>query len=270
MPDNQAQDQNGALVTVDFVRHRNALLVRADLGPLFTDCYLHLADHQLRHTPEQAEIFKTALAAFTLHCASRPLNEHIAWTLNFQAPRLNLFLAGDNEDCMVTGRLFTENVRAAAENVFFSDLVPRRGAEPRRSVVNFSGTDVFAAVTGYYARSEQQPVRFFELAGDEYALLVAQPDCDLAWFGAVEAGGVRAPAAAAAITRIQSRTYGWHCGCTQQKILGAIAPAFRADAEGLFGDSETIRVECPRCAAGHTLTREAMEACLAESKDKHA
>lgn len=265
MPDDQASEHNGALVTVDFVRHRNALLVRADLGPLFTDYYLHLADHQRRYTPEPAAIFRQALAAFTLHCASRPLNEHIAWTLNFQEPRLNVFLAGDNEDCTVTGRLFTENIREAAENVFFSDIVPRRGAEPRRSVVNFQGSDVFAAVTGYYTRSEQQPVRFFELGGDNHAMLVAQPDCDLAWFAAVEANEMRNPGATGTVARIQSRRYGWRCGCTQQKILGAIAPAFRTDAEGLFDGSETIRVECPRCAAGHTLTREAMEAYLAQS-----
>lgn len=269
MPDNPAQELNGALVTVDFVRHRNAMLVRADLGPLFTDYYLHLADHHIRHTPEQAELFKRALAAFTLHCASRPLNEHIAWTLSFQDPRLNLFLAGDNEDCTVTGRLFTENVRPAAANVFYSDIVPRRGVEPRRSVVNFEGANALEAVTTYYARSEQQPVRFFELGGDEYAMLLSQPDCDLAWFSSVDAEGVRNPGAAETIARIQSRNYGWHCGCTQQKILGAIAPAFRADPEGLFGEGETIRVECPRCAAGHTLTREAMEAYLAASGKKH-
>lgn len=265
MADDQASELNGALVTVDFVRPRNALLVRADLGPLFTDYYLHLADHKLRCAPEPAAIFRQALAAFTLHCAARPQGEHIAWTVNFQQPRLNVFLAGDNEDSTVTGRLFTENVRAAAENVFFSDIVPRRGVEPRRSVVNFQGPDVFAAVAGYYARSEQQPVRFFELGGDNHAMLVAQPDCDLAWFAAVDADGVRDPGATGTVTRIQGRHYGWRCGCTQQKILGAIAPAFRTDAEGLFGGSETIRVECPRCAAGHTLTREAMEAYLAQS-----
>ena len=270
MPEDQANELNGVVVTVDFVRHRNAMLVRADLGALFTDFYLHVADHQLHYTPEQAAIFKAALAAFTLHCASRPLNEHIAWTMNFQNPRLNIFLAGDNEDCTVTGRLFTENVRAAAENVFFSDIVPRRGAEPRRSVVNFQGSDVFAAVAGYYARSEQQPVRFFELGGDDYAMLVAQPDCDLAWFATVDADGVRQPGTAETVARIQTRNYNWLCGCTQQKILGAIAPAFRADPEGLFGEGETIRVECPRCSAAHTLTREAMEAYLAQSRQNGA
>ena len=195
-------------MTVDFIRHRNVLLVRADLSPLFTDYYLHLADHQLRYSPEQAALFKTALAAFTLHCAYRPLNEHIAWTLSFQDPRLNLFLAGDNEDCNVTGRLFTENVREATENVFYSDIVPRRGMEPRRSVINFTGADVFAAVAGYYARSEQQPVRFFDLGGDQYAMLVAQPDCDLDWFASVDAETVRNPGAAEFVARIQSRNYG--------------------------------------------------------------
>jgi len=31
---------------------------------------------------------------------------------------------------------------------------------------------------------------------------------------------------------------------------------------GLFGDSELIHVQCPRCAAAHAITREAMEAWL--------
>jgi len=266
MPDDQASDPNGAVVTVDFVRHRNALLAQADMGPLFTDYYLHLADHQLRVTAEQAALFKTALAAFTLHCASRPQGEHLAWTINLQQPLLNLFLAGDNEDNTVTGRLFTENVREADQNVFFSDIVPRRGAESRRSVVNFHGSDVLAAVAGYYARSEQRPARFFESGGDRHAMLVAHPDCDLAWFTAVDADAMGNLGSAETLARIQRRDYRWFCGCTQRKILGAIAPAFRADPEGLFGDGETIRVECPRCAAAHTLTREAMEAHLARSQ----
>jgi molecular chaperone Hsp33 len=266
MQDDHASEVNGTRVTVDFVRHRNALLARADFGPLFTDYYLHLADNKLHYTPGQDALFRDALAAFTLHCASRPLNEHLAWTMNFQQPRLNLFLAGDNEDCTVTGRIFTENVREAAENVFFSDIMARRGAEPRRSVVNFSGGDVRAAVEGYYARSEQRPARLLELGGDDYALLLAHPDCDLAWFSALDAESVRNLGTAETLARIQTRNYGWHCGCTQQKILGAIAPAFRADPAGLFGDGETIRVECPRCAAVHTLTREAMEAHLARAE----
>jgi molecular chaperone Hsp33 len=266
MSEEPSSEPAGTIVTMDFVRHRNALLVRADLSPLFTDYYLHLADHKLRYTPEQDVIFKNVLAAFTLHCASRPLNEHLAWTLSFLEPRLNLFVAGDNEDCTVVGRLFTENVRPAEHNTFYSDIMARRGAEPRRSVVNFFGSDAFAAAADYYARSEQRPVRYFHLAGDEYAMLLSHPDCDVAWFSSVDAAAVRELGRSETLARIERRAYQWQCGCTQQKILGAIAPAFRADAEGVFGDGESIRVECPRCAAGYILTREAMEAYLAQSQ----
>ena len=266
MSEEKPNEPAGSVVTTDFVRHRNAVLIRSDLSPLFTDYYLHLADNNLRYTPEQDAIFKNGLAAFTLHAASRPLNEHLAWTLNFQDPRLNLFLAGDNEDCTVVGRLFTENVRAAEHNTFYSDIMARRGADPRRSVVNFFGSDAFAAASDYYARSEQRPARYFHLAGDEYAMLVSHPDCDTAWFSSVDATAIAGLDRAETLSRIERRAYQWHCGCTQQKILGAIAPAFRADPHGVFGDGESIRVECPRCAALHTLTREAMEAYLAESK----
>lgn len=266
MSEDEADEPNGAEVTVDFVRHRNALLMRGDLGPLFMDYYLHLADHKLRHTPEQDAIFKEALAAFTLHAASRPLNEHIAWTINLQQPRLNVFLAGDNEDFTVTGRLFTENVKEAPENVFYNDSIARRGAEPRRSVVNFNGAGIFGAARAYYEASEQRPVRYFHTGEDHFAMLASHPDCDMAWFDSVEIPGLLALAQTETLARLGRRLYRWHCGCTQQKILGAIAPAFRADPEGIFGDGESIRVECPRCAALHTLTREVMEAYLADTQ----
>ena len=189
MADSNAPELSGTIATVDFIRHRNALLVRADLCPLFTDHYLHLADHKLHYTPEQDAVFRDALAAFALHCASRPLYEHIAWTINLQQPLVNIFLAGDNEDCTITGRLFTENVKQAAQNIFYSDSVPRRGAAAHRSVVNFTGANLFAAAQAYYAASEQRLVRYFHAREDEFAMLVSHPDCDLAWFHAAEGAG---------------------------------------------------------------------------------
>jgi molecular chaperone Hsp33 len=265
MPENQADETGGTVVTTDFVRHRNALLARADFGPLFTDYYLHLAEHGLRHTAVQDRLFKDALAAFALHCASRPAHEHLAWTLNFQQPRLNLFLAGDNEDFTVAGRLFTGNVREAERNVFFSDLLPRRGAETRRSVVDFDGSDALKAVEAYYAGSEQRPARCFYLGGDEYALLSAHPDCDEAWFASEDPISIRTVAERETLAPIERRAYRWACGCNQRKILGALAPAFRARPEEMFGGAESIRVQCPRCAATHVVTREAMEAWVAQA-----
>lgn len=260
--------QNGEAATevaVDFVRHRNALLVRSDFGPLFVDYYLHLADNGIRHAPAHDRIFKDALAAFTLHCASSPRGEHIAWTINFQEPRLNLFFAGDNEDCTVVGRLFTENVRPAERNMFYCEQVPRRGAEVRRSVVEFEGADSLRAAETYHSVSEQRPARFFHVGGDEYAMLASHPDCDMAWFLGINAVNIRNVGDDQVLAPIERRLYRWHCGCNQSKIMAAIAPAFQSDPSAVFGDGESIRVQCPRCGTTHTITREAMEAHLSQS-----
>lgn len=266
MPEEPAAVPHGAEITIDFVRQRNVLLVRGDLSPLFVDYYLHLAEQKLRHEPAHDRLLKDALAAFALHCASRPRNEHLAWTISLQDPRLNLFLAGDNEDCTVTGRIFTENVREAEHNVFYSDLLPRRGAEKRRSVITFDGADLIHAAETYYGKSEQRTARYFDLGEDHYAMLLSHPDCDERWLQGVDLAAVRAMAEHETLARIERRAYRWNCGCNQQKLLAALAPVARDDLEGLFGADESIHVQCPRCAAMHILTREAMEAFLVQEK----
>src|SRR6187402_499320 len=62
----------GIEVRTYFVRGRNALLARVDFGELFVDYYLHLSANRIKVAPEHDALFKRALAAFTLHCASRP------------------------------------------------------------------------------------------------------------------------------------------------------------------------------------------------------
>lgn len=265
MPEETNPEPNGAVVTSDFVRYRNVLLVQGDLGPLLVDYYLHLNDHQLRHDPAHEALLKQALVAFTLHSAARPRNEYLGWTISLQDPRLNLFLAGDNEDCTVTGRLFTENVREAPRNMFFGELMAGRGAEKRRSVVEFAGADIFRAAETFHATSEQRPARFFDLGEDRYAMLQSHPDCDEAWLQRVGLEDVRKLAETETLARIERRAYRWHCGCEQVKILAALAPVARQGMDELFGDSELIDVQCPRCAASYAITREAMEAWLAQA-----
>jgi len=257
-------------VSVSFVRGRNAVLVRGDLGTLFVDYFLHLQDHVQPRDAAREKLLAEALALFTLHCAARPRYEHTAWTINLQQPRVNLFLVGDNEDTTVVGRYFTGNVREDARNMFYCDTVPQRGAEARRSAVQFDGADIVRAVETFYRDSEQRPARYFELGQDEHALLVAHPDCDRPWLEGITGEGVLNLAQAETLTLIERRAYRWACGCTQEKILGVIAPAYRSDSAGLFGQDELIRVQCPRCAATHTLTREAMEAYIAQTDRQKA
>ena len=258
----------GLEIRTFFVRGRNVLMARANLSDLYVDYYLHLGRHGVKPAEAHDVLFKRALAAFVLHCASRPWNEMTAWTINVQEPRVNLFLTGDNETGAVTGRIFDENVKELPENLFYSDVV--RGRQPkRRSVVPFAGSDPVSGMETFYARSEQRPVRFFQLAEEEFALVCEHPDCDQAWFASLDADAVRklvpgTESGAETVTEMEKRVYRWHCGCNQERMLEVLAPVMKSDPDGLFGESgSVITIQCPRCAARHAVTREALEAYVA-------
>lgn len=252
----------GLEVRTSFVRHRNALLARADFGDLFVDYYLHVGQHQLRVAPEHAAVFKRALAAFTLHCASRPWNELTAWTINFQQPLLNVFLTADNETGAVAGRVFDENVKEGPASLFYADVV--RGRQPaRRSVVTFQGSDPLAAVEAFYAGSEQRGARFFQLGEEDFLLVVEHPDCDLAWFRGLDLEQARELAGKETVSQLERRIYRWHCGCNQQRMMEVLAPAMRQEPDALFAGDPKVEIRCPRCGARHAVTREALEAFVA-------
>ena len=67
--------RQGLEVRTYFVRGRNALVARADFAEMYVDYYLHQGQHGYQHAPAHDGMLKEALAALTLHCASRPWNE---------------------------------------------------------------------------------------------------------------------------------------------------------------------------------------------------
>ena len=259
--------QEGIVATTEFVRHRNVLMSRARLSDLYLDYYLHLADSGMHVAEEHDRPFKSMLAAFVLHCVSRPRNELIAWTINLQTPRLNLFATADNEVGSVVGRVFVENVKEGAHNLFFCETIRNvRGhyETPRRSTVDFEGPDILAAVELFYERSEQRPGRLFDLGDENFALLSAHPDCDLGWLRAVTLDEVRELARTETLAPIEKRAYRWRCGCSEERILKVLAPTMRQDPESLFGGEEFIATQCPRCGVLYRISRQAMEAWLAK------
>jgi molecular chaperone Hsp33 len=258
--------QAGLEIRTHYVRARNVLLARAVFSELCVDWFLHVGEYQLKVAAAHAELFKRALAAFALHCAARPWRELHAWTLHFEAPKVNLFLTADNETGALTGRVFAEDVRALSGNVLYADVVRLGRGEKRRSVVEFTGDDSLAAVEAYYAQSEQRPARLFQLGEEEYALVVEHPDCERAWFEQLSADEVRSwREDSAELGLLEKREYRWHCGCNQERMCEVLAPSLRAEgADGLFGESEeALTIECPRCGAKHRVTREALEAFVA-------
>jgi molecular chaperone Hsp33 len=249
----------GLEVPTYFVRARNALVARTDFGELFVDYYLHLSANRIKLEPEHDAMFKRALAAFTLHCASRPWNEFIAWTINFQQPLVNLFLTADNNTGAVTGRVFDENVKEGPENLFYADVV--RGTQPkRRSAVTFTGADPLPAVEAFYQQSEQRAARYFQLGEEEFALVTEHPDCDLAWFRGLTPETMQTLDERETLALLERRIYRWHCGCNQDRMMEVLTPTMKHDPDALFGDDPKLEIRCPRCGARHTITREALEA----------
>ena len=211
-----------------FARGRNALVARGDFSGIFAAWYLHRLDHGLEVPPAAEDAGREALAALTLHCASRPWKEVCAWTIRFPDPRINIFVAGDNTAGTVIANLQAAETQPIAHGMFHADVVEDGGA-PRRSVVDFRETSVLRAVEAFYSRSEQRLVRFFWHGEEDLALL-------------------------------EKRSYNFLCGCNQGRMLDYLQPVFRRQAEELFEGDETLTVVCPRCGARHVLTREAFEA----------
>jgi molecular chaperone Hsp33 len=260
------QEQEGLQVRSYFVRERNALLARADFGELYVDYYLHQGQYGYSHKPSHDGMLKEALAALTLHCASRPWNEAWAWTIHFSEPLLNLFVTGDNRRGIIVGQLFTENVKDDGRNLFSADLVRERG-ESRRSAIDFTGSDPFAVVEQYYAQSEQRPARYFRFGPEDFVMVSAQPGCDLEWFYALDDEQIRTVDERETLSLLEQRSYRWGCGCSQERMFSILAPIMRSNPRELFGGEDLLRISCPRCGALHLITRESLEAYVAASSE---
>ena len=253
------QTPQGLEVRTYFVRERNALVARADFGEMYVDYYLHQSTLGHRPAPGPDAMLKDALAALTLHCASRPWNETTAWTIHFADPLVNLFVTGDNNRGAVVGQLFTDNVKRDGRSVFISDVLRGTG-QPRRSIVELQDADVFHAVERYYEQSEQSPARLFRHGDEDFVMVSAHPDCDLAWFEALDEEAIRTIDQKEQLSLLEKRFYRWDCGCNEQRMMQVLAPTFRQEPADLFGPDEVLRMSCPRCGAWYAITREAMEA----------
>jgi molecular chaperone Hsp33 len=238
-----------------YVRHRNALLVRGQFTPIYTDYYLHLMQHGIRHQPELDEMLKDSLAMLTLHAVARPWAETIAWTINLRAPRINLFATAGSMRESIVGRIFTEDVREPDRNFFYAQTQIPNQAEPRTSTLEVEGKDPISWLEQYYLQSEQRPARAFRLADDRFAVVAAQPDCDEAWLAALDADAITRLEETEETKLLETRRFRFHCGCTLERILPVLG-SWRDRPDDLFGDADAITLQCPRCAANYVVTRD--------------
>ncbi len=237
-----------------FVRQRNALLLRAQMTPIYTDYYLHMMEQKLRTTEKLDNLFKDLAGFFILHMVARPWAENIAWTANLRAPRVNAFITGSSLEEQITGRIFTEDVREPDRNFLYSQIAIL-GKEPRTSTVEVTSDDPREWVETYYSQSEQRPCRAFRFENEEYCLISAQPDCDLDWLASLTNESAAEILKTEETKVLETRKFRFHCGCTLDRILPTLG-AWKNKPDELFGDLESLNIQCPRCAAKYVVTRD--------------
>jgi molecular chaperone Hsp33 len=238
-----------------YVRHRNALLVRGNFISIYTDYYLHLMQHEIRHSAELDQILKDQLAILTLHLVARPWAETLAWTVNLRAPRINLFVTGGSLEESITGRIFTDDVREPDRNLFYAQTLIQGNDEPRLSTIEVETKDPVQWIAQYYDQSEQRSGKVFRLADETFVLIAAQPDCDAEWFHSLDEDAVTRITETEETSLLETRRFRFHCGCTIEKIL-PILGGWRERPDDLFEGENQITLQCPRCAARYTVTRD--------------
>ena len=241
-----------------FVRERNALLIRGQFTPVYTDYYLHLMQHGVRHPQELDSMLKDQLAMLTLHLVARPWADTVAWTTNLRAPRLNLFVTGSSTKESITGRIFTEDVREPDRNLFYAQTTAPNLPEPRASTMEVEGKDPIDWVEQYYRQSEQRPARAFRLDDEHFAMIAAQPDCDLKWLESLNNDSVAAIESNEKTKLLETRRFKFHCGCTVERILPALG-GWKDRPDELFGHEDQISIQCPRCSAKYLVTRDMLD-----------
>lgn len=237
-----------------FVRHRNALMVRAQFTPIYTDYYIHLMENKLRHKEGIDQQLKDLLAMLTLHLVARPWAETFAWTVTQRAPRVNFFVTGGSLTESVTGHLFTENVKESDRNILFSQSLSN-GQEGRKSTVELDDNDPCHWIEKYYHQSEQRPARAFRLPDENFVLIAAQPDCDLEWLESLTEEDVLKITDTEQTKILETRKIRFHCGCTAEHFLPALA-GYKDNKEELFQGDSLIEINCPRCGAKHQISED--------------
>ena len=263
MEDSQQDPLNRIEVRSHYVRKRNALAVRADFGPLYEDYYLHWMQHGISIPREADDLLKDALAALVLHLASRPQDETVAWTVNFQRPLLSLFVTGSTRPGNVTGRVWTQGVRVGEHGLFCAETRKENGRQ-HRSTVDFDAAAFFPALEMFYRKSEQRLARVFRHGPEDFLMLTAQPECDLDWLAGLDDAAARRLEQDEEITLLETRFYHFDCGCTAARIVSRLATLSAADRDHLFDESGSIRVDCPRCGAIFEIDKDMFDKLLRE------
>lgn len=226
-------------------REHEAVFARGDFTSLFAAWLDHVRLWGREPDGLSTVMMRQALGGAALYLSSRPRDESVAFTLNFEKPPLNVFVTGSSKSCNVTGRVFTENVATSGGSRLFVQSTREAGRD-FTSVIDVEGVDVLLIFEQFCRRSDQTAARFFEITDDEFLMVVSLPlDEGQEWIDSLERE--TAMARLANLPLLDERRFWFQCGCNPDKIFRTMRRMFEGRPEELFQGDESVTVSCPRC-----------------------
>ena len=259
MPENAA----GTVNIERFLDHDNDVLVaHGRFEPYFKAASEHAERWEVDLDGLTWTMMRQGLAATLLHLASRPVDESVGVTIHIQKPSLNLFFVGDAAPGTATGRVFTEGVKKAPSKMFVQSSRP--GRQPTESVIEIAGLDVLKFFEQYYERSEQTQAGFYELSQpDHFAMAYGLPGHNREYMKALTRESLEdwlngSPRA------MHNRVFRFYCGCSPDKIIGALVSMFSQKPDDLFQGDDGVEALCPRCGVRWWIERREFDTAAEE------
>lgn len=128
-----------------------------------------------------------------------------------------------------------------------------RNKEMQTSVIPLAANSPTGWVEEFYRQSEQRQARAFDLGGDVYALITAQPGADFDWLSELTAEQVAQLEDTEQTKQLETRRFTFRCGCTMERILPTIR-AMQKDFADILSEQGHLEVSCPRCGVQYLIT----------------
>jgi molecular chaperone Hsp33 len=234
-------------------RSKELVCAQAEFGRLFEGFVSHAGSLGPLPSGKVLEWMRQCLAAASLHLSLLPKDQYCGWTLNLTSPRTNIFLAGDNSEFQITGRIHNQHVKTQTSNrLFIESCRPKHKAT--RGIVEFKGDDILQAFERYYASSIQLKARLFELEPNRFFLLQGLPRAEKNCLKNMALNEAQ-ELAKQPLEPIEDRTYRFQCGCNKKKIMQILRSMFQKKPEDLFQGDKEVETQCPRCGRNWLINR---------------
>lgn len=237
------------------------MLMEADCRPLFNGFDQWVMDHDLPRADAVAlELLRGLIGAVCTWVTFQPNDSMAAWTIALPDLSSRIFVAADASERNCVARWSPYGARGGPERPLFDAQLRRRSAAVQQSTIDPSGTTAVGLLAEFFARSQQNPGRyFFDPKRGIAQLLVAIADHDLAWLRELDSvpEGELIPEGHLPERRPlhHPQLLNYACGCTPERIRRVLLAAAGDHVTSIFGNEAEVEVECPRCGRSLVLRR---------------